>query len=436
MEDESTVKESMVFVRLALIALFLMSCGRVDVGQLKNQNATQNSIDASQSGNSDADLMPPNPDSGLPECREDRDCPVVRDRACSDGAIEEWTCERGRCELTCEPPPPQNCQNDCQCPPGLVCGNNECVLADRPNLCCAYDECIPGGPCVWANGIEDICPERRRDGGLPPQDGGGQPPSNPDAGPTNPPRDAGTSGATCNNDCDCAYSLACISGQCRAANRLNQCCSNPQCPPGSGCVNQDGSSGMCPSGVPVGNACTQHLQCTLAGICIEERYGFPDGYCSQYCGAQGMPCTGDAICRQVGNDELCLDGCITSGDCRMGYVCTQFALSMSRVCWPQGPTSMNPQGAPVGGACQQDNDCGSGLTCVQQQGQSWQGGYCTVQSCDPATNPCPTMSQCYAFPSWFPICLAECPVSGTQSNCRNGYYCLGPAGQPGVCITQ
>jgi hypothetical protein len=69
---------------------------------------------------------------------------------------------------------------------------------------------------------------------------------------------------------------------------------------------------------------------------------------------------------------------------------------------------------------------------------SWTGGYCTVVNCDPATNPCPTgsNSECFAFPGLFSLCLESCPSGGSQSTCRQGYYCLGPTNQPGVCITR
>jgi hypothetical protein len=159
---------------------------------------------------------------------------------------------------------------------------------------------------------------------------------------------------------------------------------------------------------------------------------FPGGYCSQGCGRMS-PCPSGASCRGGGGNNFCLDECTQPTDCRPGYNCIQLGVSMgSRVCWPVPPTSTNPMGAAVGSGCAQDDECAAGLTCLSEQG--FPGGYCTALYCDPVTNPCPANSGCYAFPGLFSLCLAECPSGGMRSTCRPQYYCLGPSGQPGVCI--
>ncbi len=259
----------------------------------------------------------------------------------------------------------------------------------------------------------------------------------------------------CINDCDCPFELACAAGQCMPLNRANQCCFSPFCPPGSTCVLPGGGTSICPdtpppppdggvrdggtqqppdAGVtPVGAACANQQACAPFGFCIDEQSGFPDGYCSQDCGPQGFMCPPGAQCRGFGpQQDLCLDTCSSSAECRMGYGCIQLGIDPQRVCWPVSPGSTNPNGAPVGSGCNDDQACAAGLTCLNFQG--WPGGYCTKQYCDAQNNPCPGGSECYAFPGMFSLCLSDCPNGGSQSTCRSGYYCFGGMGMPGACI--
>jgi hypothetical protein len=259
----------------------------------------------------------------------------------------------------------------------------------------------------------------------------------------------------CENDCDCDPFLACIGNVCQPADRRNLCCSNPDCPPGDFCIEPGGGRSMCegdpdggvrdtgfPDGgipdtgteeTPVGEACGDQFQCGPIGFCIGEDQGFPDGYCSQDCSQGGQPCPMGADCRGFGmGNAICLDACASNPECRTGYICVQVGLDPQRVCWPDPGGSMNPNGNVVGGECNGDEDCQSGLQCLNFMG--WPGGYCTKQFCDPQTNPCPGGSQCFNFPGFFSLCLDTCPNGGTMSDCRPGYYCLGPTGQPGGCI--
>lgn len=247
----------------------------------------------------------------------------------------------------------------------------------------------------------------------------------------------------CGNDCDCPPFASCLGGLCQPANRENLCCSRPDCPPGQSCELPGGGESICeeppprPDGGtagPVGQPCDQTPgSCGQRGFCIGEDQGFPGGYCSAPCGPN-RPCPGDGLCREVGmGNTICLDGCTAGADCREGYVCGRAGVGMGQVCLPIPEGSMNPNGAPVGGDCAGDEDCGPELVCIELPGNA-PGGYCTKVFCDPMTNPCPQNAECYAFPGLYSICLAECPVAGEQSTCRPGYYCLGPAGQAGVCV--
>ncbi len=316
------------------------------------------------------------------------------------------------------------CFTDCDCVQlGEVCVNGSCIAAMRQNQCCFGPFCPPGQSCVLPNGQGGVC--AGTDGGPPPFDGG----------------------ISCNTDCDCPFNgQGCIGGLCQPVGRPNACCLNPQCPPGAQCVFPNGQPSLCPGpfdggvmdasipNVPVGAPCMGSMQCAgFPGFCIDPSQGFPGGYCSMDC-SQFM-CPNHSSCFDVGMaNRICLEDCMMPTDCRQGYDCVRLGLNPQPVCWPIPPASMNPNGAPVGSACMMDSDCVSGLQCLQLPGGGFPGGYCTKTYCDPATNPCPASSQCYAFPGLFSLCLADCPNGGSQSTCRAGYYCLGPTGQPGVCV--
>jgi len=366
------------------------------------------------------------PDGSVPlECRAEPDCFVNFGIPRCPNGPGRWSCIDGLCEPDCAV---SSCMTDCDCPFDLSCTPMGCAAINRPNFCCASPTCLPGQTCIEPDGMLSQC------GGAP--DAG----SNPDASirrdsgvpfDSSVPPDSGTT--ACMSDCDCDPSTACIAGQCRPAGRNNQCCTNPMCMNGDRCVNPDGSPGICGPVTPVGESCDpMGPQCGPNGFCIDEGSGFPGGYCTQGCDRR-TPCPPDSECRGGGGNAFCLDSCVQPADCRAGYNCINVGVGGNgRVCWPNPPTSMNPNGDPVGAACGMDEDCGAGLTCLQQQG--FRNGYCTRLYCDPVTAPCPSASACYAFPGLFSLCLSECTVGPPSMGCRMGYYCLGPAGGSGVCV--
>lgn len=392
---------------LALVLLLSYGCGRDSVGLLGGGDGDGGLRDGFVTGTDgpiyldegpplgkDAEPGPdvPRPrfDAGGPECLDRLDC---FDRygpppPCM-GSPSVWECNRNFCEVVCVPP---SCQNDCDCPSQLACLTGSCQVANRRNLCCTNPNCPPGQVCIEPGGGQGVCPAPPPDAGVfdtgfpPPLDGGPPPPLD-GGGPFDGgfPFDAGR--------------------------------------PDSGQVV-----------TPVGDPCAQQNMCGPIGFCIDQSQGFPDGYCSQDCGAQGgQPCPVGSVCRGFGGgNAICLDACASNNECRMGYLCVQVGLDPQRVCWPMGGGSTNPNGNAVGGVCGGDNDCQSGLSCLNFMG--WPGGYCTKQFCDPLTNPCPSGSSCFNFPGSFSICLDDCPNGGTQSDCRPGYYCLGPTGQQGGCL--
>jgi len=389
---------------LAVLALILAACGRGDVTSLGLGGAADGGAGARDVGPGPgdggpwpedvgpgprdaepSDREPPPPPIDAGQCTQDIECRRFGEPdICPDGRPGRWRCNAGVCETQCI-----TCNTDCDCPWDLACANGLCAAINRPNSCCLSPFCPPGTSCVYPDGSGGVCPDEPpppfdagvEDGGPVPPDGGPVPP---DGGPP-PPLDAGV--------------------------------------PDAG-----------PPVTPVGAACMDNGQdCGPIGFCIPDQQGFPDGYCSQGCGAVGAMCPSGAECLSFGpGQQLCLDNCANNADCRAGYGCVQLGLANSRVCWPLDPGSSNPNGAAVGGACQVDNDCQSALTCLNMQG--WPGGYCTRTYCDPQNNPCPSSSSCYAFPGLYSLCMADCPSGGSQSTCRNGYYCLGPTGAQGACF--
>lgn len=340
------------------------------------------------------------PDIGPLECTIARDCYMNGQPPCGPrGGL--WQCERSRCIPICTPGPDAG---------PFDAGRRDAEPRDTGLRDFG----------IFDTGLRDF---GLRDTGVP--DTGLRDTGAPDTGVR-----------ACNTDCDCSFREACDNHRCVPSMR-NSCCANPMCPIGRACVHPDGTMSTCGPQVPVGQMCRPMTpECGPTGFCIPEVGGFPGGYCSASCGGFGGPCPMGSACRGPGGAaRICLKTCNGANECRMGYGCLRLGIDPQRVCWPIPPRSMNPMGSPVGSSCRQTDQCGAGLQCLNSFMGSWTGGYCTIEYCDPATLPCPGASSCYAFPGLFSLCLANCPSGGSQSTCRPGYYCLGPTGQPGVCIT-
>jgi hypothetical protein len=255
----------------------------------------------------------------------------------------------------------------------------------------------------------------------------------------------------CRSDCDCPFFLSCGFGECVPTGSPNLCCSNPDCQPGSECVLGDGQTSTCPSGggedggvtsdggspmgPTAGAACMDSTMCAPGQSCFDEASGFPGGYCSEQCNPRRFNCGPGATCLDNGDeDSLCAALCVDNGDCRAGYLCVRLGAAGERVCWPRLPGgSTNPNGAAIGAACGDSQDCATDLLCIQED-NGWPNGYCTQALCDEVTNPCPTGTSCFTFPGSPSVCLQDCPQVGQRSTCRRGYTCSGPAGGAGICV--
>ncbi len=108
------------------------------------------------------------------------------------------------------------------------------------------------------------------------------------------------------------------------------------------CEDPDDCKGLavCQSGMgATGTPCDSPADCAsnnMDPFCIDQpQYGWPAGYCSEFCDLATNDCAAGGICVQAGAPSgagLCLDLCATQADCRMGYECVNFGPA--NVCFP------------------------------------------------------------------------------------------------------
>lgn len=213
----------------------------------------------------------------------------------------------------------------------------------------------------------------------------------------------------------------------------------------------DFGAGACYTpGAANGAPCTDDSMCPAGGLCeTEDGAGWPGGGCvvieNPPCDvASNTGCMGDAQCiaSQGGFGGppigLCVDGCTTSADCRVGYSCEASGTYPDRhYCAPACTTTAQCTGTNVcnvglglcappfnnsqlGGTCQRfDPTTCSGGTCFSERSSGFPDSYCTYQGCS-ATQPCPTGGVCSTSYGATGICLDACT---SDANCRAGYAC-------------
>jgi hypothetical protein len=119
-----------------------------------------------------------------------------------------------------------------------------------------------------------------------------------------------------------------------------QDCEDPDCQALAVC-----QPGMTATGAP----CAANSECSANAndpLCLNEAYyGWPSGYCTEYCDLMNDDCAGDAICIPVGLQSgagVCFDGCAVAASCQSpGYECILVGPMMG-VCSPK---------------CAMDNQC-------------------------------------------------------------------------------
>jgi len=94
-----------------------------------------------------------------------------------------------------------------------------------------------------------------------------------------------------------------------------------------------------PGAGPAGSPCLWANACSANNndpLCFTEfDYGFPGGYCSQFCGPALNDCAPGSLCLPYifpSGAGYCADICAVNADCRPGYTCQDLGHS-SPICW-------------------------------------------------------------------------------------------------------
>lgn len=220
------------------------------------------------------------------------------------------------------------------------------------------------------------------------------------------------------------------------------------CPSGQMCTN-----GACvmPPAVDAGSlgaACTSNTDCADLGMAGECKTAtatgnamYTGGYCTKPC--MGGECGQDGTCITLapyGEDQICLLNCTAQKPCRdPGYTCYPLEGSPNGVCWLD-PLPMVDAGDPppdnlIGSPCMTDGECNDAgydkgfcfpPTTADGGASGWTDGYC-LGDCN--ITDCGNTAKCFnlsgggkSFPSCLDLCAA--PLAG-QSDCRAGYVCDG-----------
>jgi hypothetical protein len=175
----------------------------------------------------------------------------------------------------------------------------------------------------------------------------------------------------CSGDAICADMGISQNGVC-----LDGCLADADCRPGYACVDKGLSSKVCMIGpetqcadfmdndfdglfdcedpdkcqgspecasgpVATGGPCSKSNQCTSLQndpLCLDEfNFGYPQGYCSQFCDLAANDCGSGATCIdwfgfQSGHGT-CFDNCAGQSDCRPGYLCDDFGFGQAVCIW-------------------------------------------------------------------------------------------------------
>ena len=222
-----------------------------------------------------------------------------------------------------------------------------------------------------------------------------------------------------------------------------------------------------PGMAATGSACSEQTECAANHndpICLGEKQGYVDGYCSEFCDLTTPDCAGDALCADIGLRSLhgvCLDGCVTDTDCRTGYACVDLGLS-GKVCTPppestcddytdndqNGFVDCEDRGCAASAACvagskatgqpcTAHNECFSDTTdpfCIDLGHYKYPGGYCS-EFCDLKNDDCGPGAICT---NWIPasesgsgLCFHTCK---STAECRSGYKCLDIGASKKACV--
>ncbi|MEZ4294614.1 MAG: hypothetical protein R3B70_06535 [Polyangiaceae bacterium] len=238
---------------------------------------------------------------------------------------------------------PSDCQSSTYCqpgnqPPGAQCfSNTECAATGNDPICLGLNQGFVDGYCSefcdLANPVcagDGICAD--------PIDVTGKPVSvngicfdacttNGDCRPGYECVDRGLA----QNVCIVAPEKSCSDNMDNDADGLYDC-GDPDCQGTPACV---------PGAKAAGQPCVQNTECFANAndpICLTSAFfGFPGGYCSQFCDPAANDCSLGSICIQgivfQLDAPLCMDTCNQQADCLPGYFCQDFGFPQ-KICTP------------------------------------------------------------------------------------------------------
>ncbi len=304
------------------------------------------------------------------------------------------------------------------------------------DTCLSDPQIFPGGYCTAAcdPAVTDSCPT----GSMCQDFGGGQTFCVLTCDPAVATRQCnGRQGYGCSTDFQ-------LSGVCLAG-----CVDQTDCGTGLMCdpTGGDFGAGSCfTPGASVGAMCAADTECPMGAFCQAEEFGgWPAGACLlPGCDlAANTGCTGDAQCIGLTGffgppQGYCIDGCVTSSDCRAGYTCaasgatpdrhycapgctTDAQCGGGRVCNQGLGTCGDPFTGTIGNTCsRRDPTTCPGGACLSERSSGFPTSYCSYTGCG-ASEPCPTGSVCAPRAGTTSACLRSCTM---DSDCATaGYAC-------------
>ncbi len=178
-----------------------------------------------------------------------------------------------------------------------------------------------------------------------------------------------------------------------------------------------GTAACTPGASLTGAACTVNTNCAAVGgdpACITQTlFGYPGGYCSEWCNLMTDDCAGDATCLDVGlgNDGLCFDGCTLDTDCRTGYYCDTVCLPTPAACMAP-PTAVlgNNTGDTTGAANEMASNCVSSTDGAER-----------VYTFVPATSGNMTLTLTSASDQGISVRSPSCAALGSELDCTDAF---------------
>lgn len=343
-------------------------------------------------------------------------------------------CDRGLCKDTTFDPT-SFCARDTDCKDNEFCDGGSCAERQTTNptndACTQTQDCSIGEHCKLVSGtcVKCLNDDHCEIGFVCTSAG-----------------TCGTESESCTSDNDCAGL------KCDDAGLCVQCINSGDCPNSQSCRNQQcvvqGGGGatcssaadcastgkICDSSASVCRDCTADTECGTgkrcsAGTCTIIPTGGEECLFRSDC--NGLACSLDGICQPCVNDFMCLDltdlftgttticntssgqcvapECTYAEDCSAGQAC--FAGRCGE-CWDDNEcrageycdaagVCQTPAPTPArtfGQTCSTANECATGLTCLNMNGQSLCSRPC-IGSGKGGDNDCPSTYACYDFDS-------------------------------------